>query len=39
MEGGREDDVVDADVDDPEHEDDKSLRLSLLIGCRDYWLG
>ena len=39
MEGGRDEDVVDADADDPDDEDDQLLRLSLSIGCRDCWLG
>ena len=29
MEGGRDDDVVDADADDPDDEDDQLLRLYL----------
>ena len=34
--GGRDEDVVDADADDPDDENDQLLRLSVLIGCRDY---
>ena len=39
MEGGLDDDVVDADADDPDDENYQLLRLSLLTGCRDCSLG
>ena len=39
VEGGRDDDVVDADVDDPDDENYQLLRLSLLTSCRGYSLG
>ena len=39
VEGGRDDDVVDADVDDLDDETYQLLRLSLFTGCRDYSLG
>ena len=39
MEGGRDDDVVDADADDPDDRNFQLLRLSLLTGCPDYSLG
>ena len=39
MDADADDDVVDADADDPDDENFQLLRLSLLTNCRVYSLG